>query len=184
MVFFFVVVVITVWIHRSLFCFVFYFHFVLLVCFSPPPLCSSCVSQSMRSQSLDIENFESGVKISDISDIFCCQFLLYAVFTPLKRRRALFLQDKRRFEPCFSCRCGRSEVQAAVHRIPGHSGEHSGRQGYQTRPMAAQEASGRSVEPSPGGLLPESLENPAEGQSAALRSFQFKARENTPLQIL
>ena len=32
--------------------------------------------------------------------------------------------------------------------------------------MAAQEASGRSSEPSPRGLLPESLEDPAEGESA------------------
>lgn len=32
--------------------------------------------------------------------------------------------------------------------------------------MAAQEASGRSAEPSPCGLLPESLEDPAEGESA------------------
>lgn len=32
--------------------------------------------------------------------------------------------------------------------------------------MAAQEASGWSAEPSPCGLLPESLEDPAEGESA------------------
>lgn len=58
-----------------------------------------------------------------------------------------------------------SALQAAFYRISGYSGEHSWGEGYPTRPVAPQEASGRIPEPSPCRLLPESLEDPAEGQS-------------------
>lgn len=56
-------------------------------------------------------------------------------------------------------------VQAAFHRISGYSGEHSWGEGHPARPVAPQEAFGRIPEPSPCWLLPESLEDPAEGQS-------------------
>lgn len=72
-------------------------------------------SQSMRSQSLDIENVESGVTffldISEHSDSF------YALdcFTLQNRKRALFFHHKHSFKACFPCGSGRSEVQVAVH---------------------------------------------------------------------
>lgn len=66
------------------------------------------------------------------------------------------------------------EVQAALHRIPGYSRGHSRGQGLQTRPVAPQEASGWSLEPSPCRLLPESLEDPAEGWKESHRLFVFE----------
>lgn len=101
----------------------------------------------MRSHSLEIENIESGVKISLSSSILAA-LVQAEMFSSLSLSPSLG-----------------SEVQAAVHRVPGYSGELSGRQGYQTRPVAPQEAAGRSAEPSPSRLLPESLEDPAEGNS-------------------
>lgn len=45
--------------------------FILCICFvPPPPFCSLSASQSMRSHSLEIENIESWVKFSSISDTF------------------------------------------------------------------------------------------------------------------
>lgn len=147
-----------------------FFIFLPLFCFSPFLLCSFSASQGMRSQSLDLENFESGVKfinINYISNILTYWRAAFWLFFPKTGRGRRFLQHKQSFNSSFfKCFCpsGWSEVQAAVHRVSGYPGEHPGRQGYQTRTMAAQEASGRSAEPSPCGLLPEGLEDPAEGR--------------------
>lgn len=65
------------------------------------------------------------------------------------------------------------EVQAALYRIAGYSGDHSRGEGFQTRPVASQEASGWSLESSARGLLPESLEDPAEGRKESHCGFLF-----------
>lgn len=67
----------------------------------------------------------------------------------------------------FFCHSGCLEIQTAIHRISGYSREHACCEGYQTRPVASPQASWRSTEPSPCRFLPESLEDPTEGQFAS-----------------
>ena len=60
---------------------------------------------------------------------------------------------------------GLPEVQDALHRLPRHPSSPARRQGHEAWPMATQEASGRGAEPSTCGVLPEGLEDSAEGET-------------------
>lgn len=82
-----------------------------------------------------------------------------------------------------------SEIQTAVFWISGHSRVYSLCQGHQTRPVAAQETSGRSAKQSPRRILPEGLEDPPEGQSTHTQpdvenSLQFISSHKVRMQTL
>lgn len=102
----------------SLFCFHFVDVFYVFLSLFSSALFLFLSSQSMRSQSLDIENVESGVTfffffldISEHSD----SFYVLDCFTLQNRKRALFFHHKHSFKACFPCGSCRSEVQVAVH---------------------------------------------------------------------
>lgn len=137
------------------------FHFAIFS--SPSPPSAGFVSQSMRSYSLEIENIESGVNILIFLILLSCYFSVYTFFWT---RRVTV-------KPSFIHPLACLEVQAALYRIAGYSGDHSRGEGFQTRPVASQEASGRSLEPSACWLLPESLEDPAEGRKESQHFFLF-----------